>query len=74
MTNKSDGNVEIDHAIYDLLTSQYTKNPELCSVRCAVAMNLAWNFTGTERLTFTMILWRNWGGWHASSVFFSLLA
>ena len=23
---------EIDHAIYDLLTSQYTKNPELCSV------------------------------------------
>ena len=33
-------------------------------------MNLAWNLTERERLTLP----RNWGGWHASSVFFSLRA
>ena len=40
--------MEIDHATDDLLTRQFTKNKELS---CAVEMNLAWNFTGTERLT-----------------------
>ena len=35
--------------LYDLLTHQYTKTPELAA--CAVEMNLAWKLTGTERLT-----------------------
>ena len=52
-----------------LLTRQYTKNPELCSLRCGDEFGLELNWNGALN-PCTMILWRNWGGWHALNVFF----
>ena len=47
-----------------LLTRQYTENPELCSMRCGDEFGLELNWNGA------LILWRNWGGWHALNVFY----
>ena len=47
-----------------LLTRQCTKNPELCNVRCGDEFGLELNWNGALNNN-TMILWRNWGGWHA---------
>ena len=52
------------------LTRQYTKNPELCSLHCGDEFGLELNWNGTLNPVQTMILWRNWGGWHALNVFF----
>ena len=60
MTNKSDDNVEIDHAIYDLLTSQYTKNPELCSMCCGDEFGLEFYWNGALNLYYDSVEELGW--------------
>ena len=57
----------IDHATYDLLTRQYKKNPELCSVRCEDEFGLEFYWNGA----LNPVLWFC-GGIGAAGIFFSL--